>query len=80
MKHTGMLRPGWLVRGARLKKRGTWKHPGNDWRNEMQIIIAPLLGCLMPVLAVLGLFWALWGCPFNRPDSVGDGSHPARSK
>jgi hypothetical protein len=47
----------------------------------MQIMIAPLLGCLMPVLAVLGLFWALWGCPpFNGPDSVGEGSHPARSK
>jgi len=32
----------------------------------MQIIIAPLLGCLMPVLAVLGLFWALWGCTSTR--------------
>ena len=46
----------------------------------MQIITALLLGYLMPVLAVLGLFWALWGCPFNGPDSVGDESHPARSK
>lgn len=46
----------------------------------MQIMIAPLLGCLMPVLAVLGLFWALWGCPSAVPEFAGDGSHPAPSK
>ena len=54
--------------------------PWNDWRSEMQIMIAPLLGCLMPVLAVLGLFWALWGCPSAVPEFAGDGSHPAPSK
>ncbi len=47
----------------------------------MQIMIAPLLGCLMPVLAVLGLFWALWGCPSAAPEfAAGDRSHLTPSK
>jgi len=48
-----------------LEEARNLEAPWNDWRSEMQIITAPLLGCLMPVLAVLGLFWALWGCPFR---------------
>jgi hypothetical protein len=46
----------------------------------MQIIIVPLLGFFMPVLAVVGLFGALWGCHLTGPDNAGDGSHRAQAE
>ncbi len=46
----------------------------------MQIIIVPLLSFLMPVLAVVGLFGAMWGCHLTGPDITGDGSHPVQSR
>ena len=46
----------------------------------MKIITVPLLGFFMPVLAVVGLFGATWGCHLTEPDIAGDGSHPVQAR
>jgi hypothetical protein len=46
----------------------------------MQIITVLLLGFCMPVLAVVGLFGAMWGCHPIGPDIAGDGSHPVQAR
>jgi hypothetical protein len=46
----------------------------------MQIITVPLLVFFMPVLVIVGLFGALWGCQLTGLENAGDGSHRAQAE